>query len=66
KTFLVVEEVPVEILDRKVKRLRNKEVTSVNVLWRNHLVEGATLGGRGRYEVSISSSFSFYSYSSLR
>ncbi|XP_049354773.1 uncharacterized protein LOC125819368 [Solanum verrucosum] len=36
------EEVPVEIFDRKVKRLRNKEVASVKVLWRNHLVEGAT------------------------
>ena len=36
------EEVPVEILDRQVKKLRNKEVASVKVLWRNHLVEGAT------------------------
>ena len=35
-------EVPVEILDRQVKRLRNKEVSTVRVLWRNHLVEGAT------------------------
>ncbi|WMV13488.1 hypothetical protein MTR67_006873 [Solanum verrucosum] len=39
---LSYEEVPVEILDRQVKRLRNKEVASVKVLWRNHLVEGAT------------------------
>ncbi|WMV33125.1 hypothetical protein MTR67_026510 [Solanum verrucosum] len=29
------EEVPVEILERKVKKLRNKEVSSVKVLWRN-------------------------------
>ena len=36
------EEVPVEILDRQIKKLRNKEVASVKVLWRNHLVEGAT------------------------
>ncbi|WMV18945.1 hypothetical protein MTR67_012330 [Solanum verrucosum] len=36
------EEVPDEIIDRQVKRLRNKEVASVKVLWRNHLVEGAT------------------------
>ncbi|WMV09115.1 hypothetical protein MTR67_002500 [Solanum verrucosum] len=35
-------EVPVEILDRQVKRMRNKEVASVKVLWRNHLVEGST------------------------
>ncbi|XP_069150676.1 uncharacterized protein [Solanum lycopersicum] len=36
------EEVPVEILDRHVKRLRNKEIATVKVLWRNHLVEGST------------------------
>ncbi|WMV13738.1 hypothetical protein MTR67_007123, partial [Solanum verrucosum] len=36
------EEVPVEILDQQVKRLRNKEIASVKFLWRNHLVEGAT------------------------
>ncbi|WMV50334.1 hypothetical protein MTR67_043719 [Solanum verrucosum] len=35
-------EVPVEILDRQVKKLRNKEVVSFKVLWRNHLVEGST------------------------
>ena len=39
---LSYEEVLVEILDRQVKRLRNKEVATVKVLWRNHLVEGAT------------------------
>ncbi|WMV29848.1 hypothetical protein MTR67_023233, partial [Solanum verrucosum] len=36
------EEVSVEISDRQVKKLRNNEVASVKVLWRNHLVEGAT------------------------
>ena len=36
------EEVPVEILDLQVKRLRNKEVATVKVLWMNHLVEGET------------------------
>ncbi|KAK4737356.1 hypothetical protein R3W88_001053 [Solanum pinnatisectum] len=39
---LSYEDVSVEIMDRQVKRLRNKEVASVKVLWRNHLVEGAT------------------------
>ncbi|TMW93229.1 hypothetical protein EJD97_012006 [Solanum chilense] len=39
---LFYEEVPVEILDRQVKKLRNKEFDSVKVLWKNHLVEGAT------------------------
>ena len=39
---LSYEEIPVEILDRQVKRLRNKEIATVKVLWRNHLVEGAT------------------------
>ena len=35
-------EVPVEILDRQLKRLRNKDVASIKVLWKYHLVEGAT------------------------
>ncbi|WMV32726.1 hypothetical protein MTR67_026111 [Solanum verrucosum] len=39
---LSYKEVPVEILDRQVKKFRNKEIASVKVLWRNHLVEGAT------------------------
>ncbi|WMV33107.1 hypothetical protein MTR67_026492 [Solanum verrucosum] len=30
------------ILDRLIKKLRNKEVASVKVLWRNKLVEGST------------------------
>ncbi|WMV33442.1 hypothetical protein MTR67_026827, partial [Solanum verrucosum] len=42
KENLSYEEVPVEILDRQVKKLRIKEFASVKVLWRNHLVEGAT------------------------
>ncbi|KAH0672805.1 hypothetical protein KY290_025037 [Solanum tuberosum] len=39
---LTYEEVPVQILDRQVKRLRNKEMASVKVLWRNQQVESAT------------------------
>ncbi|WMV32426.1 hypothetical protein MTR67_025811 [Solanum verrucosum] len=39
---LSYEEVSIEILDREVKKLRNKEVASVKVLWRNQLVEGPT------------------------
>ena len=31
-------EVSVQILDRQVKRLRNKEVASVKVLWRNQRI----------------------------
>ncbi|WMV58226.1 hypothetical protein MTR67_051611, partial [Solanum verrucosum] len=42
KDSLSFEDVPVEILDRQVRRLRNKEVASVKVLWRSQLVEGAT------------------------
>ncbi|CAM8900020.1 unnamed protein product [Rhodiola kirilowii] len=33
---LSYDEQPVAILNRQVKRLRNKEVVSVKVLWRNH------------------------------
>ena len=36
------EDVPVEILDRQVRRLKNKEVATVKVLWRSQSVEGAT------------------------
>ena len=42
KDNLSYEEDLVKILDRQVKKLRNKEVASVKVLCKNHLVEGAT------------------------
>ncbi|WMV36937.1 hypothetical protein MTR67_030322 [Solanum verrucosum] len=42
KDSLSYEDVPVEILNRQVRRLRNKEVASVKVLWRSQSVEGAT------------------------
>ena len=42
KEDLSYEEIPIEILDHQVKKLRNKEVASVKVLWRNDLVEGET------------------------
>ena len=42
KDNLSYEEVPVQILDKKVKKLINKEVSPVQVLWKSHLLEGAT------------------------
>ncbi|XP_027155357.1 uncharacterized protein LOC113755587 [Coffea eugenioides] len=39
---LTYEERPVQILDRKVKELRTKQIPLVKVLWRNHEVEEAT------------------------
>ena len=36
------EEVPVTIIDTQVKKLRNKEVAFIKVLWMNQLVEWAT------------------------
>ena len=39
---LADEEVPIAILDRQVKRLRNKYIASVKVLWRNQQVEEIT------------------------
>ncbi|KAL5781948.1 hypothetical protein ACOSP7_006977 [Xanthoceras sorbifolium] len=39
---LTYEEEPVQILDRKIKKLRNKRVPLVKVLWRNHNVEEDT------------------------
>ncbi|XP_071926203.1 uncharacterized protein [Coffea arabica] len=35
-------EQPVQILDRKVKELRNKQISLVKILWRNHDVEETT------------------------
>ena len=42
KDSLSYVDVRVKILDRHVRRLRKKEVTSVKVLWRSRCVEGAT------------------------
>ena len=39
---LSYEEQPVQILEREEKELRNKKISLVKVLWRNHLVEEAT------------------------
>ena len=39
---LSYEEQPVEILAKEVKRLRNRGIALVKVLWRNHGVEEAT------------------------
>ncbi|XP_027178031.1 uncharacterized protein LOC113777196 [Coffea eugenioides] len=35
-------EQPVQILDQKVKELRNKQISLVKILWKNHDVEEAT------------------------
>ena len=43
---LTYEEKPVKLLDRKVKELKNKQIFSVKVLWRNHGIRGSNLGGR--------------------
>ncbi|XP_027109316.1 uncharacterized protein [Coffea arabica] len=39
---LTYEEKPVQLLDRKVKELRNKQIPLVKILWRNHGIEEAT------------------------
>ena len=39
---LSYEEQQVQILEREEKELRNKKISLVKVLWRNHLVEEAT------------------------
>ena len=39
---LSFDEIPIEILDFSVRRLRNNEVPLVKVLWQNQSVEGAT------------------------
>ncbi|WMV55005.1 hypothetical protein MTR67_048390 [Solanum verrucosum] len=42
KDRLSYEDIPVQVLDRQVCKLRTKEVASVKVLWRNQFVEEAT------------------------
>ncbi|WMV58576.1 hypothetical protein MTR67_051961 [Solanum verrucosum] len=42
KDKLSYEEIPVQILDRQVDKLRTKEVALVKVLWRNQSVKEAT------------------------
>ncbi|TMX05605.1 hypothetical protein EJD97_016001 [Solanum chilense] len=42
KDNITYEEISVEILDLQAWRLRNKEVTSVKILWRSQSVERAT------------------------
>ena len=39
---LTYEEVPIAILDRQVKKMRNKEIASVKVCWRNRQREEIT------------------------
>ena len=41
KYTLFYEDVPIEIHECHVRRLRNKKITSVKVLWRSQSVEGA-------------------------
>ncbi|WMV25318.1 hypothetical protein MTR67_018703 [Solanum verrucosum] len=55
-------EVPVEILERQVRKLKNKEVTSVKVLWRNKL-GGVLLEKSKQNDVQVSPSFPFGSFS---
>ena len=47
KENLSYEDVPVDILECQVKKFRNKEKCSINVLWWNQLGGGATLVAEG-------------------
>ena len=51
------EDVPVEIFERQVRKLRNKEVTLVKVLWRSQSVEEATWEAEAAIKPSIIISF---------
>ncbi|XP_019070690.1 uncharacterized protein [Solanum lycopersicum] len=42
KDILSYEEIPIQILDRQVRKLTTKEVESVKVFWRNQFVEEGT------------------------
>ena len=53
KDSLSYEDVPVDILDHQVRRLRNKEVASVKVLWRFQSVEGDTWEAKAAMKLSM-------------
>ena len=55
---LSYDKVHVMILDRQVKRLRNKKIATVKVLWRNHLVEGSPWGAEADMRSRIPHLFS--------
>lgn len=55
---LSYEKVLVEILDRQVKKLRNKVVASIKFIWRNNLVEGATWKAKANMKSRFSHLFS--------
>lgn len=59
---LSYEVVSVDILDSKVKKLRNKKVAYTKVLQRNHLFEGATLEGDANLMSSYNHLFSPWGY----
>ena len=42
KHSLSNDDVPVQIMDHQVRRLRNNEITSVKVLWRSQSINKAT------------------------
>ena len=65
KYSLSYEDALVEILDRQVSRLRNKEVASVKVLWRSRLVEGATWGAEAAMKAKFAHLFPSYSTPAL-
>lgn len=65
KESLSYEDVPIEILDHQVWELRNKEVASAKVLWRNKLVDGATCEAEADM-IPVSLSLSLYFSISLR
>ena len=59
---LFYEEVLVEILDRQVEKLRNKEVASVKGVWRNHLIKGSTWEAEADMKTRYPHLFTPYGY----
>ncbi|WMV46306.1 hypothetical protein MTR67_039691 [Solanum verrucosum] len=63
KDSLTYEEVSIEIIHHRVRRLRNKEVASVKVLCRNQSVEGATWEAEATMKAKYPHLFPSYSVS---
>ncbi|WMV46528.1 hypothetical protein MTR67_039913 [Solanum verrucosum] len=61
KDSFTYEDMLVEILDHHVRRLRNKEVALVKVLWRSQSVEGATWEAEAAMKAKYPNLFHFNS-----
>ena len=62
KPNLSYEEIPIRILDKSTKELRNKRIRLVKVLWRNQRIEEATWEKEDRIQNQYPNLFGTYNF----